>query len=63
MFLLLSYLCYQYTHKYLPEILKISFHYLLRKKHIYPKNLLQDMQNYYIKIIIQIRYDVTIIYS
>ena len=51
MFLLLSYLCYQYTHKYLPEELQDIFYYLLRKKHIYPKLLLQDIkllhQDYY----------------
>ena len=51
MFLLLSYLCNKYTLKYLPEELQDIFYYLLRKKHIYPKNLLQDIkllhQDYY----------------
>ena len=51
MFLYLSYLCNKYTNKFLPPELEDIFYYLLRKKHIYPKILLQDIkllhQDYY----------------
>lgn len=51
MFLYLTYICKKYTNHFLPPELEDHFYYLLRKKNIYPKNLLQDIkllhQDYY----------------